>query len=527
MASQAAEHQGLDFTVLQPIIGPRDGAEQVEPGLGVGRRCADPLMAVQPADDQRLFADDRGGQCGVGGEPERGRSHRIARVPLHPVAVSGSLPIQRRGLREACGIAPHSRNPAGRLGDEVLQIAFPTAVVVAQKQQLAGSGQDDPPRGMDRADAGQEPAAHHPQADETADRMESDRQRQSPDRGGTQPGQAHHVIMNHPRRVLARHHSRQLLRIGGGIERGVGGFIAHKQADENKDRHCGQQQGRGDPGQQRGHPGCPALSEENGGKDVREPDYHRQNLPRFPQRLADPAQVDGAPLDREPRRVAGFDERQLRPRSFERVPQIVRQGLAQFAIDQLEDRLRPEPRIRRALLVDEFGRSGHDSIVAEDCRHGQPRQAVERQSANLARPVQGIGCDSARMAQQQRHNLTLAGDPGNHRQHRQQIRRKRAGERADTAVDGAIDGRFDQQVWTSPRFFGRNGVNAGEMDGTLGLEPGGNLIVCRIAQRFDRTLDVGESKPGPFGAIGKRDDDGDEGLLGAHSEYTFWSRRRT
>ena len=109
--------------------------------------------------DGRVRADAGRRAVGIGGVPEPGRPLLPARPALETVAVTGAVLKQVRRARKAVGVAPDAGQPVARLGDEILQIAFPAAAVVGEEQQFVGARQKNPARKMNRADIRQEARA--------------------------------------------------------------------------------------------------------------------------------------------------------------------------------------------------------------------------------------------------------------------------------------------------------------------------------------------------------------------------------
>ena len=129
-------------------VGWRRGAEQRQPGLGLGLR---------------LGAGEALAYAGIGADaPERQPIRRgVAEVdrPLlpvepagDPVAVRGALLEQQTGAREAARVGPDRGRPVRDQVDEVLHVAQPGPVVMRRKDQQVGAGQHQPASGVKGAD---------------------------------------------------------------------------------------------------------------------------------------------------------------------------------------------------------------------------------------------------------------------------------------------------------------------------------------------------------------------------------------
>src|SRR5712692_5614954 len=111
----------------------------------------------------------------------RARHLFFARPAFEAVAVGCSLLKQEPRSRKAFRIAPYSGESRVRLRDEVLQVALPTATVVAEEQQISRSRNQNPPGEMDGSDRTQE-SRFELQRAELTDHKQNHAQRDSTER---------------------------------------------------------------------------------------------------------------------------------------------------------------------------------------------------------------------------------------------------------------------------------------------------------------------------------------------------------
>src|SRR3954447_12113273 len=130
--AQAAEDDALDLAADELLHRPGRRPEQGKPcvGLLLGHR------AGQPAADVGIGAYVVGGEARIGAVPEAGWRHAAAGVALEALAVGRAFLEQVLRPREPDRVRPDTGQPGMGAGDEVLEIAFPAAAVVREKDQV-------------------------------------------------------------------------------------------------------------------------------------------------------------------------------------------------------------------------------------------------------------------------------------------------------------------------------------------------------------------------------------------------------
>src|SRR6185503_17329814 len=93
----------------------------------------------------------------VGRIPESRRDLPPPRPILETRAVGGALLEEVLGAGKALGVGPHAREPIVGARDEILEVAFPAAVVIRKEEQIAGSGDHDPTGEVNRPEGPEKP----------------------------------------------------------------------------------------------------------------------------------------------------------------------------------------------------------------------------------------------------------------------------------------------------------------------------------------------------------------------------------
>src|SRR5262249_49096896 len=123
------EDDRLNLLRFHCAFGPLHRAEARQPlaRRGVGGDAGYPVM------DQRVVANLIGGQIRVIAVPKVGHALLAADPTLETVAILRTIQNQETRARKADTVAPGRRLPAMSLGDEILEVTLPTAVIVREK----------------------------------------------------------------------------------------------------------------------------------------------------------------------------------------------------------------------------------------------------------------------------------------------------------------------------------------------------------------------------------------------------------
>ena len=159
----------------------------------------------QPVAHQRIGADHPSGQLRKAAVPDL-RLHLLAPHPaFEPVAVL--RPIQKKppAARKPHAVIPRHRLPTVHLGDEIFEVAFPAAVVIALKDQLLTPFGAIPARIMDGGEIGDKAGAE-PQDLHILDDVERQRRGQPPQQAGLQGTDRGDVVLRIAGQILHRLH---------------------------------------------------------------------------------------------------------------------------------------------------------------------------------------------------------------------------------------------------------------------------------------------------------------------------------
>ncbi len=124
--AKAAKHQTLNLVAFQFRCGPNGGAELGQPGDGLFFRH----RRGKATPDGGIDTDIISGQAGISTVPEPGRHHAATGKAFEHFAICRAFLKQIFRTRKADRVRPDSGKPVMRFGDEVFQIAFPTAAKV-------------------------------------------------------------------------------------------------------------------------------------------------------------------------------------------------------------------------------------------------------------------------------------------------------------------------------------------------------------------------------------------------------------
>ena len=107
----------------------------------------------QPIGDAGIALDLVDREIAVGAVPEPAYRHRVAGPRLELAAVARAVEHQEAGRREADAAAPGEREAAMRLLDEIVEVAFPAMIEVAEEHQSTAVVHERPVGEMNRAHA--------------------------------------------------------------------------------------------------------------------------------------------------------------------------------------------------------------------------------------------------------------------------------------------------------------------------------------------------------------------------------------
>ena len=153
--------------------------------------------------NQGVVADLIGRQVRKAAVPEQRRHLLPADPTLETRAILRPVEDQKPGGREALAVAPRCRLSLVRLGDEVLEIAFPTPVVVGEEDHRVAAGQSKPAGIVDRAHIQHETRAV-PVGDQLGDPPQGDRECQTPEAAFLQRRNGDDMVLRIARSVFQR-----------------------------------------------------------------------------------------------------------------------------------------------------------------------------------------------------------------------------------------------------------------------------------------------------------------------------------
>src|SRR5262249_25999002 len=140
-------HQRLHFWRLKLQVGLGHRAKVAEPcaGLRIGRG------SCQLPADHSVVAHLFGRKLGKSVEPKLGGLLLPPYPTLEAISILRPAADQELGSRETNGVAPGCTLALMSLGDEVFEVAFPTAVIIGKKHQAVRSRGAEPTREMNCA----------------------------------------------------------------------------------------------------------------------------------------------------------------------------------------------------------------------------------------------------------------------------------------------------------------------------------------------------------------------------------------
>ena len=192
--------------------------------------CSLNCLFPQAVGDAGIALDLVDREITVGAVPEAAHRHRVTGPRLELPAVARAVEHEEAGRRKADAAAPGERQSAMRLLDEVVEVAFPAMIEVAEEHQAAAIVHEGPVGEMDRAHAAEIAVRRDDPEHQAEAQMPGAEQRHAQDAGFDEDDAAHVVLRNPV--LAARHLAQQALVDRRRIMRGIAPFEPAQPQDD-------------------------------------------------------------------------------------------------------------------------------------------------------------------------------------------------------------------------------------------------------------------------------------------------------